>query len=270
MATSQGNGAVPLSSAELASRLHVASNAIWEAGQLVLSYGQRPTALDVREKGPQDLVTAADHASDALLRHRLSSAFREDAFLTEESGGELGDRLWVIDPVDGTGNFARGLAHFCISIAFLDEGKPRLGLVYDPTRDELFVAQEGAGARCNGRPMSVSSTSEPGKALVDAGYSSRHPKAEYLTIVSRLVDQGYGYSQAGSAALGLAYVGDGRFDAFCELHLYAWDVLAGLLIVREAGGWTNDFLEGDGLARGNPVLACTPALAGGLRRLTGL
>lgn len=261
---------MPLSDADLSSRLKAASDAVWEAGQLVLSYGQRPAVLDVREKAPQDLVTAADHASDALLKRRLAAAFPTDAFLTEESGGEVGEHLWVIDPIDGTGNFARGLGHFCVSVAFLDGGRPRLGLIYDPTRDELFMAQEGAGARCNGRLMSVSPASEPGKALVDAGYSHRHPKADYLSIVERLVSKGYGFCQAGSAALGLAYVGDGRLDAFCELHLHAWDVLAGLLIVREAGGWSSDFLAGDGLLRGNPVLACAPGLADGLRRLTGI
>lgn len=261
---------MPLSDGELSGRLQAASDAIWEAGQLVLSYGQRPEILEVFEKGPQDLVTAADHASDALLKRRMSAAFPHDSFLTEESGGALGKHTWVIDPIDGTGNFARGLGHFCVSVALLDEGRPRLGLVYDPTRDELFAALEGGGARCNGRLMSASSASEPGKALVDAGYSHRHPKADYLAVVDRLFANGYGFSQAGSAALGLAYVADGRFEGFCELHLHAWDVLAGMLIVREAGGWTNDFLSDDGLSRGNSVLACAPALVDDLRRVTGI
>jgi myo-inositol-1(or 4)-monophosphatase len=259
-----------LTSADTAHRLAVASEAIREAGQLVLSFYRRPQELDIRFKGPQDLVTAADHAADALLQRRIGAAFPGDTFLTEESGGENGRRLWVIDPIDGTANFARGLPHFCISVAFCVDGQARLGVIYNPIQDELFVAETGGGATCNGRVLSVSGVREPGQALVDAGYSHRHPKSDYLGLIGRILDGGFAFSQAGSAALGLAYVADGRIDGYCEQDLYAWDVLAGLLLVREAGGWASDFPLEDGPARGKPVLACTPALASDLRRLIGI
>ncbi len=259
-----------LNDADLARRLAVASEAVWEAGQLILSFYRRPQVLDIKSKGPQDLVTAADHAADALLQKRLAAAFPDDSFLTEESGGEGGRHLWVIDPIDGTGNFARGLPHFCISIAFCVDGRAQLGVIYAPIQDELFVARAGGGATCNGRTLSVSGAREPGRSLVDAGYSHRHPKSDYLVVIGRLLENGFGFSQAGSAALGLAYVADGRLDGYCEQDLFAWDVLAGLLLVREAGGWASDFPLADGPADGKPVLACTPALAADLRRLTGI
>lgn len=261
---------MPLLDIDLANRLKLASEAIWEAGQLVLSFYRRPEVLGIRTKGPQELVTAANHASDALLKRRLAAAFPEDSILTEESGGEIGDCLWVINPLDGTRNFARGLPHFCISIAFCVGGRPHLGVIYDPIQDELFVAEAGAGATCNGRVLSVSGVREPDQALIDAGYSHRHPKSNYVTLVDRLLTEGYGFCPTGSAALGLAYVADGRVDGYCEHHLYAWDVLAGLLLVTEAGGWTSDFPVEDGLAGGRPVLACTPALAPDLQRMLGI
>ncbi len=259
-----------MTEADLVRRLAVASEAAWEAGQLILSFYRRPQKLDIKSKGPQDLVTAADLAADVLLQKRLSAAFPEDKFLTEESGGSDGERLWVIDPIDGTVNFARGLPHFCISIAFCMGGRPSLGIIYDPIQDELFTARVGLGATCNGRPMAVSRASTADRSLIDVGHPDlRHTKA-YLGIVERLLDSGYAFRNDGSAALGLARVADGRIEGYCDLFLNSWDVLAGLLLVSEAGGWTSDFLAGEGLMRGNAVLACAPELAPNLRRLTGI
>lgn len=259
-----------MTEADLARRLSVASEAAWEAGQLIMSFYRRPQKLDIKSKGPQDLVTAADLAADELLQKRLSAAFPEDAFLTEESGGGIGERLWVIDPIDGTVNFARGLPHFCISIAFCEGGRLSLGVIYNPIQDELFTARAGLGATCNGRLMAVSSASSADRSLIDVGNSdSRHTKA-HLGIVERLLDSGYALRNDGSAALGLARVADGRIEGYCDLFLHSWDVLAGLLLVSEAGGWTSDFLAGEGLTKGNAVLACAPALVPDLRRLTGI
>lgn len=251
-------------------RLQIATEAAKDAGRLILSYYRRPDVLEAVAKGPRDLVTAADHAADAFLRKRLAATFPDDAFLTEESGGEIGDRLWVIDPIDGTGNFARGLPHFCISVASCVDERPDLGVIYDPVHDELYTARKDRGATCNGRTIAGSRISAPEQSLIDVGYSHRHPSRDYAMLIDRLMVAGCGFCQSGSAALGLAHLADGRRDGYCELHLYSWDVLAGIFLVQEAGGWTSEFPAGDGLIHGNPLLACTPVLTDDLRCLTGI
>ncbi|MSP88238.1 MAG: inositol monophosphatase [Alphaproteobacteria bacterium] len=240
-----------------------------EAGGLARRYLASRNALSVRLKGPQDWLTEADGAVERLVIDRLGAAFPEDRFLGEEQGGEVVDNLWVIDPIDGTANFARGIAPFAISIAYCRAGQVELGAIYDPLTDELFAARRDGGAYCNDVPIKVRTAPLPAEAMIDAGYSHRHAFADYLAIVERLVTAGFAFRQAGSAALGLAQVAAGRIDGYCELHLFAWDVLAGLLLVREAGGWASAFplyKPGDGRA----VLACTPALAPTLRALTDI
>ena len=177
--------------------------------------------------------------------------------------------IWVLDPIDGTSNFARGIAHFAISLAFCRDGATELGIVYDIVGNELFSARRGQGARCNDTPIHASNVVDRCAALVDAGYSDRHPIGEYIELVDRLVSAGYGFCQGGSAALGLAYVACGRLEAFCEIHLFSWDVLAGLLLVREAGGWTSEPPYQTDLNAVRTVLACAATLAPDLRAVTG-
>jgi myo-inositol-1(or 4)-monophosphatase len=125
--------------------------------------------------------------------------------------------------------------------------------------DELYAARRGAGATLNGRRMSVSGLEDPKQALIEAGWSSRRPNEPYVAMVGRLYQAGAQVMRTGSGALGLAYVADGRTEGCCELHINSWDVLAGLLLIEEAGGWVNDFLANDGLRQGNAVIGCTPA-----------
>jgi myo-inositol-1(or 4)-monophosphatase len=178
--------------------------------------------------------------------------------------------VWLVDPVDGTANFMRGIPLFCISIAFVREGQARIGVIYDPVHDELYAARSGGGATLDGQPMRVSGLADMRQATIEAGWSTRLPHGLYTTFVQTLKEAGAGVRRGGSGALALAYVADGRIDAYCELHMNAWDALAGLVLVQEAGGRTNDFLTGDGLTRGNPILACTPALTEVLARAMGL
>jgi myo-inositol-1(or 4)-monophosphatase len=215
---------------------------------------------DYKLKGHQDYWTAADGEVEKLIVSRLSDAFPEDTFFGEEGGGRFSPEVWVIDPIDGTANFARGIAHFCISIAFLREGRMTVGVLYEPMRDELFAALAGQGATCNGRPMRVSGITDIRNATVELGWSMRRPIKQYVKLVDQLTSTGAGFRRAGSGALGIAYVAAGRAEGYAELHINSWDALAALLMVQEAGGWTNDFLANDGLAHGNPVLAATPAL----------
>ncbi|MDB5524000.1 MAG: inositol monophosphatase [Rhizobium sp.] len=252
---------------EIALRYDFAQKLARGAGEIATTYFRKPMALNVREKGLHDLVTEADLAIDRYLINELGRAFPSDGIVTEESGGDLTDRIWVIDPLDGTQNFARGIGHFAISIAFHHAGRTDVGVVYNPVSGEMFTARRGFGAFCNGQPIAVRPTALPRDAVIDAGYSSKRPVVDYLALLSRLTSASYGFLQNGSAAMGLAHVASGRIDGYCELFLNSWDVLAGALLVEEAGGWVSDFTADDGLRRGNAILACTPLLKGSLQAL---
>lgn len=253
---------------ELAARTEAARVMAREAGAVARRLFRSTEKLDVRQKGENDWVTEADLAVDRLIRARLAEHFPLDGVFSEESGGEDADRLWIVDPIDGTGNFARGIARFGISIAFRRAGIVELGLVYDIVADEMFLARRGHGATCNGRPIAVNKAARRGAGLIEAGYSNRHPIDEYLERVRAMHAEGYGFCQQGSAAIGLADVACGRLDGYWELHLFSWDVLAGLLLVSEAGGWANAFDASHDPRRGGPALASCGALASALRRLT--
>jgi myo-inositol-1(or 4)-monophosphatase len=245
-------------------RLRAAEAVARDAGGLAMRYLSSPTALDVRSKGAQDVLTAADGAVERLIVATLRAAFPDDAFLGEEGGrvaGGTGDApCWVIDPIDGTANFARGLPTWCVSIALVGAARTQLGVIYDPSADLMYRATRGGGAWRNGERLAVSMTTDVGRASVDAGYSSRTPAAAYGELVTRLLLRGISVTQCGSAALGLARVADGRLDGYVERHLFAWDALAGLLLIEEAGGRVNAFLDGDGLGQGNQAIAATPAV----------
>jgi myo-inositol-1(or 4)-monophosphatase len=242
-----------------------------EAGALALAaFRNRPMDNVLSFKGPQDYLTETDAEVEKLIRTRLAKRFPRDSFFGEEGGGEFGRDVWVVDPIDGTANFARGVPHFCISIAFVRDGRAEIGAVYDPVHDELFAAQRGKGATRNGRPIHVSVTSDLHHATVEAGWSSRVPPEPYAELVLNLKRAGANVRRAGSGTLGLAYVADGRSDAYCELHINSWDALAAIVLIQEAGGFVNDFLANDGLSKGNPVLGCTPGIKDAMVRFMKL
>ena len=244
-------------------RLALASEVVREGGALALA-SFRSAALVVESKGVQDYVTAVDRAVETLIVDRLQAQFPDDAFLGEEGGqrgaGKDHGALWVIDPIDGTVNYTRGLPLWCISLAFVDSAGIAFGLIYNPVSDEFYRAVRGQGATCNGQPIGVSGVQTPVSARVGLGFSYRCPPALHARDVGRLLEAHCEYARLGSGALGMAFVADGRFDGYWEPHINSWDVLAGICLVREAGGWVSDFLAGDGLLRGNAILACTPAL----------
>lgn len=242
-----------------------------EAGRLGRThFRNRPPSLHIDFKGHQDYISAADSEVETLIRTRLREAFPDDTFFGEEGGGEFSDSVWVVDPIDGTANFMRGIPQFCVSIAFVRHGRTQIGVIYEPVGDELFVAARGRGATLDGAALRVSGLDNIRHSTIEAGWSTRLPLDRYVAIIGRLTEAGAGVRRGGSGALALAYVAAGRIDAYCELHMNAWDALAGLLLIEEAGGWTNPFLAGDGLTQGNPILACTPELAGMLVELTGI
>ncbi len=252
-------------------RLEVACAVAREAGALARDrFRHRPKGLAINLKGHQDYLSATDAEVEDLIKGRLHDAFPDDAFYGEEGGGTFGTEVWVVDPVDGTANFVRGIPQFCISIGFARQGRAEVGVIYDPMADELFAAAVGAPASLNGEDIAVSGLGEIAHSTIEAGWSTRLPLERYVAMLGRLAAAGAGIRRGGSGALALAYVAAGRIDGYCELHMNSWDALAGLVLVQEAGGWTNDFLGNDGLVNGNPILACTPELRAGLVALTGI
>ncbi len=255
----------------IGARLVAASAIAREAGALVRRrYRGRSRATLPDFKGHQDFLTATDAEVEELIRRRLRDAFPEDDFFGEEGGGTFGENVWVVDPIDGTANFARSIPHFAVSVAFVRAGRVEVGVVYDVMPGELYAAARGRGATLDGEPIRTSGLADLRQATVEAGWSPRLPPEPYVEMVHRLYTSGVNVRRAGSGTLGLAYVADGRIDAYCELHINSWDALAGLLLVEEAGGWVSDFLADEGLAKGNAVLACTAGLAERLRGITGV
>jgi len=241
-----------------------------EAGDLMRRLYEKREMNSYKLKGHQDYFTEADGEVEKLIIQRIGEAFPEDTVFGEEGGGQFSPQVWVIDPIDGTANFARGIPHFCVSIAFVREGQIAAGAMCNPMLGELFAARAGGGATLNGRPMKVSTTPDLRSATIELGWSTRRPLEDYADMLVRVVKEGAGVRRSGSGALGLAYVADGRIDAYAELHINSWDCLAGILMVNEAGGWTNDFLKNDGLVKGNPVLGCNPALRDAIVKATGI
>jgi myo-inositol-1(or 4)-monophosphatase len=215
------------------------------AGRIQRQYFR--TNLTIEKKGPIDLVTAADLEVEAHFRRVVAERFPSHVVLGEEAAGGGVDRAsrhrWIIDPVDGTTNFAHGLALFCVSIALEVDGQIELGVVYDPMADELFTAERGMGARLNGHRIQVSSCTDVLDALLCTGfpYSVREQPADQMGVFTAFLRQARAVRRLGSAALDLCYVGAGRFDGFWELQLNPWDFAAGVLIVAEAGGVVTDY-----------------------------
>jgi myo-inositol-1(or 4)-monophosphatase len=254
----------------LAARAELCRNVVFSAGELVLKGFQGEATRSFSMKGPQDFLTVTDAASEAHIRGAIAAAFPEDSFFGEEGGGVIGDRVWVVDPVDGTANFARGIPHFCISIAYVENGRTEIGAIYNPALDELYFARRGEGATRNGQPIRVAKAERFDAASIEMGWSTRVENAIYLDVVKNLLDMGTNVRRAGSGALALAYVADGRSDAYLELHMNSWDCLAGLLLVSEAGGEVCPFLEIGSLRDGGPVLAAASGVASGVSRASNI
>jgi myo-inositol-1(or 4)-monophosphatase len=238
-----------------------------DAGKLAhRAFGTSVTTM----KGRHDVVTAMDREVERFIRAAIAARYPNDAIIGEEEGGGNGERLWLIDPIDGTANFARGLPRYCVSIGYLERGVPTIGAIYDPSLDWLYSAARGEGAWRDGERLAVSPCAEMNAATVECGWSTRRPAAAYVALLARTLDAGAAILRAGSGALGLADVAAGRAEAYAELHINAWDCAAGIVLVREAGGFTNDFFAGEGLTAGNPLIATNAALCAKLSRVVGI
>lgn len=213
-------------------------------------------------KGPQDYLTEADAAVEALIRQEIAARFPEDAILGEEGGGAVGAVTWVIDPIDGTANFARGVAHFCVSIAVALEGRAEMGAIVQPISGEIWLARRGGGATLDGRPIAVRAGARPDQAILELGWSRRLSVPGYLRALACLLAAGASVRRAGSGALALAHVADGRSDGYGEPLMHCWDCMAGLLLVAEAGGRVGPWPAGraDLTAPGMVLAAASPAI----------
>lgn len=214
-----------------------------EAGSLLMGYFKRRVTIEY--KGDVDLVTEADRASEHLIVERLQARWPEHGIVGEEgTRSEAGaEYRWYVDPLDGTTNFAHGYPVFCISIALAkQDGQLEVGLLYDPTRDEMFTAERGQGSRLNGENIRVSATKTLSESIMGTGFPShkRH-KNPNIHFYHQLTLRSHGVRRAGSAALDLANVASGRYDGFWEFNLNPWDTAAGVLLVQEAGGKVTRF-----------------------------
>ncbi|MEO5366336.1 MAG: inositol monophosphatase [Magnetococcus sp. WYHC-3] len=245
--------------------LNVMIRAARQAGALALQHFDRREELTVQTKnGPVDYVTNADVAVERELIHLLRKAFPDHGVLAEEGGRKEGKSglHWVIDPIDGTTNFARGIPHFCISLALARGDELVAGLVFDPAKDELFTADKGGGAFLNERRIRVSEELHVKNSVVATGFPmhKEHLTGAYLEAFGSMYRTCGQLRRGGSAALDLAYVAAGRLDGYWEPALSRWDIAAGILLVREAGGFVCDFGgSGDYLDSGD-VLAANPGI----------
>lgn len=239
------------------------------AGELARAGFTARTKGSFTLKGPQDFLTETDLAVETYVRAKIGAAFPEDGILGEEGGGDPTPHLWIIDPVDGTANFARGVPHFCVCICFCEDGAPVLGAILHPMTGEFWFAQIGKGAEKNGVPITVTATPSPDRACVEMGWSRRHSIQGYLASQGHILTGGANIRRGGSGALALAWVAEGRSDGYLEAAMNCWDCLAGMLMVQEAGGSVLPFGTASGgrlstlqaLSAPHPVRASTPALA---------
>jgi myo-inositol-1(or 4)-monophosphatase len=241
------------------------------AVRLKRDYGE-VDQLQVSRKGPADFVTAADERTEKILRSELERARPDYGFLMEEGGEVKGKdtaRRWIIDPIDGTTNFVHGIAHFAMSVALEDNGEIVAGMVFDPINELMFTAEKGQGAYLNERRLRVSKRERMDVSLFATGIpfmgrGSTDDHKLFLAQMGAVMAVSSGIRRFGSAALDLAYVAAGRYEGFWETGLKPWDIAAGILLVREAGGMVTELDGGDQMMKSGSILAANPAMHGPL------
>lgn len=252
---------IALADADLAARLLVANAIAREAGGLALRMRAAAAELAVAFKGPQDFVTSADRAVEQLIADRLRVAFPNDGFVGEEGVAarefDASAHLWIVDPIDGTSNYAAGRPDWCVSIGFVQGNRVELGAIYQPALDALFSARRGHGATCNGEPIRVSDR-PLAEATIGLDYSVSTDPNVHVGQIKAVLASGADYRRNGSAAVSLTQVAQGTLDGFVEMRLNAWDVAAGIILVEEAGGWCSDYFSASAWPRDKALAAATP------------
>jgi len=243
--------------------LHTAVRSVREAGRVILMYFNQLDRLEYSSKGRNDYVSQADVEAERAVLDVLTRAYPDHGIIAEESGEREGSEYtWIIDPLDGTTNFLHGFPMFAVSVAVKRAGVLEHGVVYDPLHDEMFTASRGEGAQLNGKRIRVSTTRKLAPSLLGTGFPFRDLGIiePWMRSFQSLLPKTSGIRRAGAAALDLAYVAAGRLDGFWEFGLKPWDMAAGALLIREAGGLVSDvsggqdFLESGNLVSANPLI----------------
>ncbi len=239
--------------------LAIAEQAARKGGEIIKQYTTNRN-FDIELKGKNDLVTDADLETEKAILEIIRMAFPDDHIMAEETTEEnriLENRTWLVDPIDGTTNFAHGFPLYCVSIAMWEEYEPKVGVVLEVARDELFTATAGNGAYLNRKPIHISKVTNPENTLIGTGFPYRdlHLVENYLKMFEYLMHNTHGVRRPGSAAYDLCCTAAGRFDGFYEYALNAWDVAAASLIIKEAGGVISDWEGGDDWLFGQRILA---------------
>lgn len=243
--------------------LNIAVRAARAAGDVIMRRLDRLDTIAVETKQRNDFVSEVDREAEARIIRILRRAYPDHGILAEESGESEGDgHVWIIDPLDGTTNFLHGFPHFAVSIALAHGGRLEQAVIYDPVRQELFAASRGAGATLNDHRIRVAGRRGLEGALLGTGFPFRddQPGEVYLDLLREFMRRTAGIRRPGSAALDLAYLAAGRIDGFWELGLSRWDIAAGALLVREAGGIVGDLRGGDDYLASGDVVAANPKL----------
>ncbi len=245
--------------------LNIALRAARKAGEIIARASEQTERLKIETKGTNDFVTDIDRAAEREIVYHIRKAYPDHAILGEESGqsdNPDSDYQWVIDPLDGTTNFIRGIPHYAVSIACLYKGVIEHAVVLDPIRREEFTASRGRGAQLNGRRIRVSQMTSMEGALFGTGipYKNRNDELmpEFMGSLAAVASQTAGIRRAGAAALDLAYVAAGRLDGFWEVSLNRWDIAAGILLIKEAGGLVSDFQGGNKHFETGNIVAANP------------
>lgn len=229
----------------------------------------RSADFDIQDKGVGDVVTDVDLANERMIRARIAADFPGDAILGEEMGGGVPETgfCWLIDPVDGTVNFARRMPYFCVSLCLVENGQPIAAWIADPVAGECFHAGPDRRVCCNDRPVSQAGNSTHGRPVIGLGFSDRHDPTLPAQVVGALEENGLETRRLGAGALCLAHVAAGRLDAYAEPHMQPWDAVAGLYLSTCAGFVVQPYWQVGSLNGGGPVLAAAPAVAGRLAAL---
>jgi myo-inositol-1(or 4)-monophosphatase len=243
--------------------LNIAVRAARSAGELILRSADSVSRLSVDQKGKNDYASEVDRMAEREIISIIKAAYPEHAILAEESGKHKGnDFVWIIDPLDGTTNFLHGFPQYSVSIALKYKGKLEVGVVYDPLRDELFTAKRGGGAMLNSRRLRVTNQNSLKGALIGTGFPFKTDRDldAYLGMFRALTTECAGIRRAGSAALDLAYVAAGRMDGYWEIGIMEWDMAAGILLIKEAGGVVTDFSFNDNYLESGNVIVGSPKM----------
>ncbi len=239
--------------------IETAKKAALAAGEIIMQHFRKVPPEAIRSKQKNDFLSFVDEQSEQAIISTIRNAFPDHAFLAEESGASQNSdaHLWIIDPLDGTTNYITGLPVFAVSIALQFKGELILGVIYDPLHEEMFWAEKGKGAFLNDQPIHVTQKARLDQSLIATGFpfKAKHFLDTYLAAFKDVFQSSVGMRRMGAAAIDLAYVAAGRFDGFWEIGLSPWDIAAGAILIREAGGRISDFWDNDDFLHKHYTLA---------------